>query len=80
MLGKPKYNYDEEVIFKINYDENEYKINGRIFIIDAYGTLEQNKEVSYDIMVNNSPLHDNGPCLFKHIIETQIYPSKVSSQ
>ena len=32
----------------------------------------QNKDVSYDIMVNESPFHNNEPCLYKHIIETRV--------
>lgn len=65
MLGKPKYEYDQEVFFKIN--DTEYK--GRIYIIDAYGTFFQNKEVSYDIFVET----DKGRVLFKHITEPLIY-------
>lgn len=62
MLGKPKYSRDEVVTFELN---GETKI-GTIAIIDAYGTIEQNAEVSYDIFVENEN------CLYKHIVESLV--------
>ena len=47
-LGKPKYKAGEEVCFVWGKDKNQ-EAKGRICIIDAYGTWEQQKEVSYDI-------------------------------
>lgn len=74
MLGNPKYDYDEVVKFKITTKElGEVECEGTIYIIDAYGTFEQNEEVSYDIMVEHSPHFDNEPCLYKHIIESEVY-------
>ena len=61
MLGKPKFNYDDYVKFTIDGTE----VMGQIYIIDAYGTFEQNEEVSYDIMVEHSPHFGNKPCLYK---------------
>lgn len=72
MIGHPKYDYDDLVEFDIVYENKTYTLQGRIEIIDRYGTFEQNKDVSYDIMVENSPLHNNEPCLFKHIIESEL--------
>ena len=72
MIGHPKYDYDDLVEFDIVYENKTYTLQGRIEIIDRYGTFEQNKDVSYDIMVENSPLYNNEPCLFKHIIESKI--------
>lgn len=69
MLGKPKFKCGDKVKFYIN---NQLVI-GQVYIIDAYGTFEQNREVSYDIMVSASALN-NTPTLFKHIIETAIEP------
>lgn len=72
MIGQPKYNYDDIVEFDINIDKVNYTLQGKVYIIDRYGTFEQNKDVSYDIMVDRSPFHNNEPCLYKHIIETKI--------
>lgn len=66
MLGKPKYKVDDVVKFTI--DGKEYE--GEVFIVDAYGTFFQNEEVSYDIMVEDSPF--GGSCLFKHIRESSL--------
>ena len=64
MLGKPKFSLGERVAFTIN----EGRFTGEVFIIDPYGTFEDNSDVSYDIMVD-----EYGPkkeqCLFKHINE-----------
>ena len=62
MLGHPKYTYKDKVRFKFrNLD-----LVGTIEIVDSYGTMEQNKEPSYDIVVemNNT--------LYKHIVESSI--------
>lgn len=63
MLGNPKYKLGEKVKFTLNGKETI----GEVYIIDAYGTFEQNQEVSYDVMVD---LPDNQKCLYKHVIET----------
>lgn len=62
MRGKPKYNHNDVVAFEFN---GETKI-GTIAIIDAYGTIEQNTEVSYDIFVEDEN------CLYKHIVESLV--------
>ena len=73
MLGKPKYKLDDLVLFELK-DENDknYKLTGKVYIIDAYGTFEQNEEVSYDIMVDSGDYPINYPCLFKHIKESSL--------
>lgn len=43
-LGKPKYKVGEEVYFVCRKGKNQEAI-GRICIVDAYGTWEQQKEV-----------------------------------
>lgn len=63
MLGIPKFNYGEKVKFTIDDVE---KI-GIIYIIDRYGTFEDDSDVSYDIMVED----DN--CLYKHIREDKVH-------
>lgn len=66
----PKYNYDDTVSFKIIDEDNvEHILTGKVYIIDKYGTFEQNEEVSYDIMVDDS---EEGRILFKHIRESSI--------
>lgn len=63
MLGKPKYNYDEEVKFKL--DNKEYI--GKVYIIDEYGTFGQSEEPSYDVLV------ESNNTLYKHIRESMLY-------
>ena len=66
MIWYPKYNYDDFVEFDIVYENRKYTLQGKIYIIDRYGTFEQNKDVSYDIIVDKSPFHNDGPCLYKN--------------
>ena len=73
MLGKPKYTYGDKVKFDINYEGKTYLLEGAVNIIDAYGTFEQNEEVSYDIIVENGDFPSDYPCLFKHIRESDLY-------
>lgn len=62
MLGKPKYIVDQLVTFTI---DNKLK-TGLIWIVDKYGTFEDNSDVSYDIMVKEEN------CLYKHISEKYV--------
>ena len=62
MKGKPKYNLNNLVKFEIAGEIKE----GRIYIIDKYGTFADPSDVSYDIMV------DSENCLYKHISEKYI--------
>ena len=64
MLGKPKFNYGDIVSFKL---EDTVYI-GHIYIIDKYGTFENDSDVSYDIMVDEWG-EKKEKCLFKHITE-----------
>ena len=66
MLGKPAYDYNDIVKFKIRMFEGtpERDVEGSVAIIDRYGTFEQNEEVSYDIY----DIKDN--ILYKHIPES----------
>lgn len=65
MIGKPKYNYEEEVKFEIIENGITKIKTGTIAIIDKYGTFFDNSDVSYDVMV----IEDEGRCLYKHINE-----------
>ena len=62
MIGKPKYEHNMGVVFMFN----DQLITGRVAIIDAYGTFEQNEEPSYDIFC------DDDQTLYKHIRESKI--------
>lgn len=62
MVGKPKYKIGDNVSFTL---ENEIK-QGEIYIVDKYGTFEDNSDVSYDIFVKS----DN--VLYKHVKETML--------
>lgn len=68
MLGKPKYDYNDIVKFKIRMFEGtpEREVEGSVAIIDSYGTFEQNEEPSYDVY----DVKDN--ILYKHIRESQV--------
>lgn len=76
-LEKPKYKAGEEVCFVWGKDKNQ-EAKGRICIIDAYGTWEQQKEVSYDILGSKSE-EPNKRILFKHIKESEIVNIKENS-
>lgn len=72
MLGKPKFNYGDVVRFELVLEKDSViTCIGTIEIIDKYGTFEQNKEVSYDIMVDNFNV-GNEPVFVKHIIESKL--------
>lgn len=70
-MNKPKYNYKDKVKFNLLYNNKEYTLIGEIYIIDKYGTVEQDEEPSYDIYVDNF-IYTNKPCLVKHIRESSI--------
>lgn len=59
MIGNPKYNYKDKVVFICN----NKKIIGTVEIIDAYGTFFKQNDVSYDIYCKE----DN--TLYKHVEE-----------
>ena len=62
MVGKQKYKIGDNVSFTL---ENEIK-QGEIYIVDKYGTFEDDSDVSYDIFVKS----DN--VLYKHVKETML--------
>lgn len=73
MIGKPKYKLGDRVKFDI--DGRRY--HGNIYIIDAYGTFEDESDVSYDIMVDDWGDYYNEECLFKHINERMIIDKNI---
>ena len=62
MIGEPKYKLGDKVKIDFDLGDGIQTFIGDIFIVDAYGTFEQNEEPSYDIMVE-------GVGLFKHFRE-----------
>ena len=60
MIGKPKFKVSDWVSF----DWRGEKIEGEIWVVDAYGTFFQTKEPSYDIF---SPKKN---MLYKHMEES----------
>ena len=74
-IGSPKYRMGELVMFNIQFDDKVFQCYGKIVVIDAYGTLGQPYEVSYDIQgpdyrCDNNEI--NKEVLYKHITESQI--------
>ena len=69
MLGKPKYNKGDLVEFDIDYEDKTYIVQGKVEIIDRWGTWDNETDVSYDVMADNSFM---GPCFFKHITEKSL--------
>lgn len=63
MRGKPKYKFGDHVKFKLKGET----ISGVVYIIDEFGTFEDDSDVSYDI------LNDDHNCLYKHIREDKIF-------
>lgn len=76
MLGKPKYKENDTVSFYMEprspFSEKTLII-GKVFIVDAYGTFEQNKEPSYDIMDKEHNI------LFKHVRESCLIEEEIEN-
>lgn len=65
-VGNPKFQKGELAIFNYDSGGEKKEIYGRIEVIDAYGTLEQSKEVSYDILGTDN-------IWYKHIPESDVF-------
>ena len=63
--GEHKYNKGDMVEFE-TYEDS--KKTGTIWVVDAYGTMEQDEEASYDIWVEAGEER----CLYKHIRESKV--------
>ena len=64
MLGKPKYHENDLVEFQWLKDKPN-KV-GIVYIVDKWGTLSDNSDVSYDILVKEENM------LYKHISERYV--------
>lgn len=62
MIGHPKFKIDEKV--KFDFDGQE-KV-GKVYIVDKFGTFEDNTDVSYDILVEEENM------LYKHFNEKYV--------
>ena len=70
-IGRPKYKKGEMVLFYLQDNEAKYECYGRIVCVDAYGTMEQTKEVSYDI--EGPDYRDSrNKMLYKHVVESEL--------
>ncbi len=68
MLGEPKFKQEDLVTFEFEIEGKMEKINGAIYVVDAYGTSEQKEEPSYDI----EAFFRGEMLLFKHIRESEV--------
>lgn len=64
MLGKPKYHENDLVEFQWLKDKPN-KV-GIVYIVDKWGTLSDDSDVSYDILVKEENM------LYKHISERYV--------
>ncbi len=67
-IGQPKFKREDTVSFAITVDGEKMILNGVVYIVDAYGTFEQDEEPSYDI----EALYNGEVSLFKHIRESKV--------
>ena len=65
MLGKPKFKHGDKVKFTLQ----GVTYHGFVYIIDEYGTFEDNSDVSYDVMINDWGDNRDKECLVKHLTE-----------
>lgn len=68
MIGKPKFRQQDLVSFTFPINGIETKLDGAIYIVDAFGTFEQDEEPSYDI----EALYNGEIALFKHVRESDV--------
>ena len=55
----------------VTFAAGSYQFSGEIWIVDAFGTFDQNEEPSYDIFVSQHPKYPDG-VLYKHIRQSNI--------
>ena len=67
MLGHPKFNYNDKVMFVID----DVPVKGSVYIIDKDGIWEVNSDVYYHIMTEDETM------LYKHIREDNL--TKISN-
>lgn len=65
-IGVPKYKRGDCVLFNFPRMDTVEQHVGIITVVDAYGTMEQNEEPSYDIRISEDQ------ALYKHVRESWI--------
>lgn len=74
MLGQPKFQREDRVSFTMKSEDGSLQtIDGVVYVVDAFGTFEQNEEPSYDI----EAFFEGRVVLFKHIRETLVNKREV---
>ena len=81
VLGKRlKHNKMKQPIFEtgdtVKFKMQNKTYQGTVYIVDRFGTFEQNEEPSYDIMAENVEMSDGSiapECLIKHIRESELW-------
>lgn len=68
MIGQPKFKHEDQVSFRFTAGGEEKTLAGVIYVVDAFGTIEQQEEPSYDI----EALVEGRAVLFKHIPESDV--------
>lgn len=69
MIGHPKFKEGDTVYFKLygNEVQGVFEVQGVVEVVDAYGTLEDDTEVSYNVYVAETRT------LYKHLSERSVY-------
>lgn len=62
MIGYPKYKVGDKVSFIVNKEV----LHGDIYVVDRYGTFEDDTDVCYDIYVKDENT------IYKHINEKNV--------
>jgi len=65
-MNAPKFKRDEKVRFRFPRKDTIEEHVGVIFVVDAYGTMEQGEEPSYDIRIPEEH------ALYKHVRESWV--------
>ena len=65
MKGFPKYKIGDKVHFEFTVEDKKYAEDGKVVVVDKYGTFEDDSDVSYDIRLKNGSW-------WKHISEKYV--------
>lgn len=53
MKGFPKFKVGDKVHFEFTINDKIYSGDGKVVVVDKYGTWDDNSDVSYDVQVEN---------------------------
>ena len=65
-MNVPKYTYDDKVRFRFPRKDAIEVHTGIVIVVDAYGTMEQSEEPSYDIRIPEKH------AIYKHVRESWV--------